>query len=401
MKAGITLFVILALYFFASVYGFVSYQYGFALPFWGWSEIADAPSADVDLRDSNYKQRAAASLELLESWRSDHQIPSVSAAVVSSRKLIWAAAVGWADIEERCSATTQTSYRIGSTSKAVTSTLLARLVDGGTISLDTPISDYLTLENSQWAAITPRQLASHTAGLVGYENNNDWLGAYQSLLLNRHYDDPEDALEIFDGSTLLFPPGHGFSYSSFDVVLLSAVMQAASSTSYQNLIAEHVREPLHLSTPVVELEAESAVHYFIRDGVARPWRNVDLSQKMASGGLIAKPQDLALMASYWLDVTYIKRNTRDDFWKPVRLNNGTVNEQDYAIGWRRKVWRVNEMDVLNLNHGGVSKGAQCWLMIVPEHDLVLALTINARTENFKVFSALAKDLLSIFLTDLE
>jgi CubicO group peptidase (beta-lactamase class C family) len=126
-----------------------------------------------------------------------------------------------------------------------------------------------------------------------------------------------------------------------------------------------------------------------------------LSQKLASGGLIAKPRDLAMMGSYWLDDSYISTDTRRDFWEPVLLESGAVNEQNYGVGWRLKTWLINEQEVVNLNHGGVSKGAQCWLMILPEHDLVLALSINTRTETFQEFSALAAELLAIFLSDSE
>lgn len=97
--------------------------------------------------------------------------------------------------------------RIGSTSKAVTATALARLIDSGEISLDAPLAEY----SDEWHDLTPRQLASHTAGMPGYENNGDRLGQLITLCGCRHYSSGGESLAIFDGANLLYEPRTDFA----------------------------------------------------------------------------------------------------------------------------------------------------------------------------------------------
>ena len=94
-----------------------------------------------------------------------------------------------------------TLMRIGSTSKAVTATALARLIDASELSLDLPISEYSTnLPNEAWNLLTLRQLASHTAGLADYLRNGDRIGQLVTLCGCKHYTSVRDSLGIFEGS---------------------------------------------------------------------------------------------------------------------------------------------------------------------------------------------------------
>src|SRR5690606_25749824 len=115
----------------------------------------------------------------------------------------------------------RTQFRIGSTSKAVTATLLAKFVQDGKIDLDKPISHYVAdLPNPQWRNITPRQLASHSSGLPDYlDNYGDLWGMYYLFKLDKRYTYVRESLEVFDDTALLFTPGSQFHYTSFNTVL--------------------------------------------------------------------------------------------------------------------------------------------------------------------------------------
>ena len=142
-----------------------------------------------------------------------------------------------------------------------------------------------------------------------------------------------------------------------------------------------------------------ATFYNRRGDVLQPWRDVDLSHKLAGGGFVASPVELARIGSAWLDDEYIAPATRATFWSPVALTNGKENPENYALGWRRKIWKIDGFGAVdNVNHGGVSKGSQCWLMVVPEGRIALAACMNALTDEFFDFADVARDLLPIFLS---
>lgn len=382
------------------LYGFVSNQFEVArLPF-GWMEIpADAPT-DLFVPEPELDAIGVEALAIIAQHRVKIGAPAISAAVARDDRLIWAGAVGWSDISHGRPATTDTVFRIGSTSKAVTATLLARLVDAGIVNLDDPIANHTpAASNPAWDQITLRMLASHTSGLVDYPDNQDLVGLYQSMALTSHFQDQSSSVEMFNGSSLKFRPGTAFHYSGYGVILLAAVMEQATGQSYPTLLRERVLDPLQLVRTSIDWpNGDTAVSYQRDGALVKPWRKVDLTHKMAAGGLASTPSDLVTLAMSWMDEGFIRPETRDAFWTPVALTGGAINEQDYALGWRSKHVEVPGIGrALSLNHGGVSKGAQCWLMIVPEHRLAIAVSVNVRTAEFFEFANVYEPLLALFL----
>jgi len=213
--------------------------------------------------DPAYAEAAAAAKPILETHRAEIHAPSISAAVAVDGRLVWSAVSGFADLDQTRAASTRSLYRIGSTSKAVTGTLLARMVDAKLVELDTPISTYIDeLPNPQWEAVTLRQLASHTAGIPSYEANRDWIGVYRALALREHHENVAEGLDYFDDSPLMFEPGSGFEYSSYDVNLMSVVLQEAGHAAFDLLMEEWVTRPLGLDSPIPDGPHEDRVSFY-------------------------------------------------------------------------------------------------------------------------------------------
>jgi len=386
------------------IYGFVSNQFEVArLPF-GWTSLPSGPvPAESVVTDEAFRAAGDAALKALELHRDKIAAPSLSAAVAVDGRLVSAGAVGWADVAARQPANIRTRYRIGSTSKPVGITALARLVAAGAVELDAPIATYDSdLPDPRWGRFTLRQLASHTAGLPEYEDNSDWIGFYQSLALTTRFSDPRAALSVFDGSRLLFEPGQRFHYSGYDNILISAVLQNVYGKHYDALMQEQVFAPLDIRSIAADhadsAKANRATSYQVKDKKYKPWRRVDLSHKLAAGGFVATPSDLALLGSAWLDEAFIPAAVRDIFWTPAVLADGSINEQNYALGFRRHTTQIDGLgEVALVNHGGVSKGAQCWLAILPQHGLVIAISTNRRTDEFFDFAGVWPALAHPFL----
>jgi len=135
------------------------------------------------------------------------------------------------------------------------------MIDAKQVNYDTPISAYKAdLPNKEWHTMTLRQLASHTAGIPGYEENQDYWGAIGSIALTQTHTNVDEGLAYFDGSKLLFEPGTGFHYSSYDITLLSSVLQAAAKSPFQELIQSRVVSPLGLAMPITVVFQKEAWH---------------------------------------------------------------------------------------------------------------------------------------------
>lgn len=372
----------------------------------GWSEVDRGAPPQVSIaHDPSFEQAAqTASNLLLETYKSIDAV-GMTAAVSIDGERVWTGAIGWADVKTNAEASPDTVFRIGSTSKAVTATLAARMVDAGTVELETPISAYKSDLPEHWRALTLRQLESHTAGLPDYESNSDLGGLLQTLAMNREYANVDDSLEIFDGSRLLYDPGTDFLYTSFDINLVSAVLQAADGSPFPDLLKREVLDPLAMtSTAPSGLHPQPdriATFYQLREGRAKPWRKVDLSQRWAGGGLLSTSADLTRVCDGWFDPDFLSPETRKTFWTPQRLASGEVNEQGYALGWRARPDYDGLGDGVltdRYHHGGVSKGAMSWLVCYPQYRLAIAMNINTRAAEFSHFNANEPAITRAFIT---
>ena len=363
----------------------------------GWTALPAKSPSQSKVYQPEFQATAEQASTVLKQSQQQGQFPALTAAVAWRGQLLWAGAVGYADLESEKPASIESQFRIGSTSKAVTATAMARALAAGAIDLDAPISRYKTdLPNSSWQDLTLRQLMSHTAGFPGYDGNTDRIGALRTWLKWGEFHDVHDALSLFDESELLYPAGTNFHYSSFDVNLASAVLQSAVKTPFLQYLDAQVSEPLGLSSLAAAEQPypHQVSFYMTQDGYAKLHRDVNLSQKWAGGGLAASSVDLAVLGSAWFNPNFIPAAVQQQFWTPQKLSNGDVNEQFYALGWRNFSQNYLFCDKDNplsrtvsfVHHGGVSDGAQSWLVIYPELQLVVAMNTNTVKENYCDFA---------------
>lgn len=395
--------LIVFIWFLSPIYQFLAWEG--KVPMW-WAKDIEPPASTPQTTPFSAHTKSNAALNLLTQHAAKIRAPAMSAAVAIDGKIVWAGAVGWANLEHQIPATVDTQFRIGSSSKPVTATLLARMVQAGKINLDTRISHYYpSLPNREWEKLTPRQLASHTSGLPDYlDNTGDLWGLYYLFTLDKRYTAVKESLEVFDDTSLLFEPGSQFHYASFNTVLQSAVLESVTGESFLSSIRKEVFKPLGMNATGAEYELPEknnlAGFYWNHDGeypAFRVWQKVDLSHRLAGGGFISTPSDMVKLGSAWLDDGFITPETRKLFWQPQALADGTINKQNYALGWRWKDYQDDLGKIPNANHGGVSRGSQSWFMVIPEQKMVVSIMINSNVEEFWDFGQVSMPLARLFM----
>ncbi|WP_251358649.1 serine hydrolase [Kangiella sp. TOML190] len=407
-----SLIIIMVVWFLQPIYSFYAHKDKLPLPFWGWHQLPEKNPLSEKLYGTRFTKAAQKSLHLIDNHKNTIHSPAISVAVAIDNKLVWAAATGWQDITGKKPITINSRFRIGSTSKAINSIALARLVDAGKINLDHTVDHYIKpLPNPAWQYITPRMLASHSSGLPHYKENTDLFGLYKTITLSTAYESMIDALEIFDSAQLLSQPGSQFSYSTLGTVLLGAVMESVEQKSYFKLVDDLVFEPLNITdviiAPTTSTDGTNIATSYKRDNrnhqpnLVRKWRPVDLSHRLPGGGFAATSSDLVKLASAFIDTDFISLNTQQLFLQPQRLADGKVNAQNYAIGWRIANTSIGHHElVMHANHGGVSRGAQSWLMVLPKYRMAVAVNINSNVEHFWDFAKISMDIAEAFLDQL-
>lgn len=301
----------------------------------------------------------------LDSLRRVQDIPGLSVAVGWKGAVRYAEGFGMADAENQVPVTPSSRFRVGSVSKSITSIALGQLIQSGKLNPEA----LLHIEGMQ-AGIQPftvRQLATHTAGIRHY-------GPRDGLNCPRHFDRVKDGLVIFLSDSLLFEPGTAFNYSSYGYNLLSYVMEEAAGKPFLTCLQESVFDPLGMRQTCadrVDSVITGRVRFYEHDKqrhlVNAPL--VDNSYKWAGGGLLSTPSDLVTMC---LGISNILRSdTRQLLFTPQLLKNG--KNTGYAYGWR--IGKDTGGRAIR-HHGGVSEGGRTFLLVYPEHDLVLAVAAN-------------------------
>ena len=97
-------------------------------------------------------------------------VPGASVLVLRDGAPVFRRAYGMADLEQHTAATPATNYRLASMTKQFTAAAILLLAEDGRLSLDDPIGKWLPSLLPAAAAVTIRQLLTHTSGLIDYED---------------------------------------------------------------------------------------------------------------------------------------------------------------------------------------------------------------------------------------
>ncbi len=151
-----------------------------------------------------------------------------------------------------------TFFEIGSITKVFTATVLAKMVDDGSVKLDDPISLYLPKNVSSpqknGREITLVHLATHTSGLPRLPGNlfstaKDQQNPYADFHAPELY-------ESLAHVKLATEPGKKSSYSNYGFGLLGHILELKSGMPYESLVKEIVCDPLGLNNTVIQLSTE-------------------------------------------------------------------------------------------------------------------------------------------------
>jgi len=296
------------------------------------------------------------------------KIPGLQVAVAVGGKLVWSEAFGYADLAREVPVTAETQFRIGSVSKPLTAAAVALLYEQGKLDLDAPVQRYVPSFPDKGYPITTRQLAGHLAGIRHYRGDE--------FLRNRHFDTVLEGLAIFQGDSLLFPPGTKFSYSSYGWNLISAVVEGAAGQDFLTYMSRNVLRPLgltHTAPDRVDSLIPNRTRFYERgaDSGFVPAPPVDNSYKWAGGGFLSTAEDLVRFGSALLEPGFLKAATLELLFTSQKTNAGEAT--GYGVGWfvatdgrgHRRVW-----------HGGSSVGGTTAFGVDRDSRVVVAITSN-------------------------
>ncbi|MCH7814071.1 MAG: beta-lactamase family protein [Planctomycetes bacterium] len=133
-----------------------------------------------------------------------------------------------------------TKFNLGSMNKMFTGVAIAQLIQRGQLSLDDPLSKFLSTD---WLAqdvaekIRIKHLLTHTSGLGSYFNER-YMESSKAL-----FRELGDYKPLIADSTLAFEPGTDWQYSNTGMFLLGVVIEKVTGQDYFDYIRENITKP--------------------------------------------------------------------------------------------------------------------------------------------------------------
>lgn len=316
--------------------------------------------------------------------------PGCALGIIEDGQLVYKRGYGMADLEHDVPISSQTVFRIASTSKQFTATCIALLAEQGKLSLDDDIRQYLPdLPAYEWI-ITIRHLIHHTSGLRDYLELMELAGKRS----DDFYTDDEVMALLARQKTLNFAPGDEYLYSNTGYYLLGVIVERASGRSLREFAEENIFGPLgmedtHFHDDYTEVVPRRAAGYSLgEDGDC--WIDMTTLGMVGDGGLFTTVEDLFL----WDQNFYRNRlgKERDDLIAQV-LTPGALNDGerlDYAFGLRLSDYRGLRM----VSHGGAFVGFRAEMIRFPEQRFSVICLSNLSSVNP---SRLARQVADIYL----
>ncbi|RKD92860.1 serine hydrolase domain-containing protein [Mangrovibacterium diazotrophicum] len=213
-----------------------------------------------------------------------------SVAVSQDGQLIYARAIGFANLESGTKANTDSKYRIGSISKTFTTVLVQKAVEAGKLKLDESIESYFpAIPNAD--KITIRLLLGHRSGIHNFTNDKSYLD------WNTEAKSESEMVEIIAKGGSDFEPGTKTEYSNSNFVLLSYILEKVEKKSYATLLHESIVRPLELTNTYfggkINADKNECYSYKYIDDVWKMEEETDLSIPMGAGSIVSTPSDLA------------------------------------------------------------------------------------------------------------
>lgn len=354
--------------------------------------LASAQALSVNSPDAEAKAAASRIGQQLFSAR---PAPALSFAVARRDGVVWAEALGKANIEQDVAATPAHTLPLGSVSKVLTTTAAAKLVSRGVLDLDAPISGYMPDLPEHHRTTTTRQLLTHRGGVRHYlPRDYDIFGPGGAVYM-RLYRTNADVLALFIDDPLIAPPGGPSTYSSYGYTLASMVMEAAAGTPFRTLIADEIGVPFGLASLGAEdpweIVPNRASRYMNAPDVnllygmvpeaARPkltdgFANMPMTNSAycwAGAGFTMTPSDTARFGAALLEGPESRISAAERRLLFTPLTQRTPQQPPLGLGWRvdqdakgRPRW----------HHAGATPGGRFLLMIYPELGLSVAMAGN-------------------------
>jgi D-alanyl-D-alanine carboxypeptidase len=257
--------------------------------------------------------------------------PGAAVLVARDGQVLLRGAYGMADVELGVPLTPEHVFRIGSITKQFTAVATLLLVDQGALSLGDEITRFFPDWPTHGHGITVEHLLAHTSGIRSYTSMPE-LQRYSRT--GRTLD---ELIASFRDEPMDFAPGTDWRYNNSGYVLLGAIIEQVSGTSYAEFIRTRLFEPLGMVDTRYE-DGRAIVPRRVRGYALEPQTRellnadfLDMSVPHAAGALVSTVDDLYRWQRAVADGRLLRPATWQRAFRAVPLTDG--RSSGYGMGW--------------------------------------------------------------------
>lgn len=271
-------------------------------------------------------------------------------------------------------------WHVGSVTKSVTATMIARLVDSGQMQWSDSIGMRFpdSPVQADWKDVTLPQLLTHTSGAPA--NFPLWMmllkpASGQECTAKRR----QAVINVLSQKPVI-PPGQSYSYSNIGYTIAGAMAEASTNMSWEDLVTREVFIPLELRSggfgPPQSLDGtidEPRGHLHTRNGETSVSEKFDITPIIGPAGTIHMTlKDLCAFGFEHLQGEMGKGKLLGaETYK--RLH--TPNLENYAYGWVKNK-PSNKIPYTTYWHNGSNTMWYALLVFIPERNMTVAITSN-------------------------
>ena len=314
-----------------------------------------------------------------------HTSPSLSLAVIKNGKVVYAKAVGFADLENDVPATPKTVYRLGSITKQFTATMVMQLINEKKLSLDEPIGQVLPATPEAWTKVTVRNLLNHTSGIKSYTEVS---GLFEGPAMQPTT--PSGIIKTIEKDPLDFTPGSKWHYDNTGYEVLGMIIEKLDGRKYAESLKKRILVPLAMTDTYFTSERAIVKHraqgYSPANGEFQHAPYLNMDWPYAAGSMESTTLDLAKWDAALYGNQILSQDSLSQMWTPTILSSGA--KQNYGFGWMFE--SVN--GVKEVEHGGGIHGFATFIKRVPTKGLTIVVLANSDAADC---SSVARDALGI------
>ncbi|MGH8025533.1 MAG: serine hydrolase, partial [Pseudoxanthomonas sp.] len=324
-----------------------------------------------------------------------YRLPGIAVGVIEDGKIVYIGTRGETASGSGRPITPNTLFKIASNSKAMTASVLARLVDAGKLRWDDPVIKYLPSFRmyDPWVTrnMQVKDLLVHNSGLP--EGGGDLMLWPEPNRFTRS--------DIIAGLAHIKPAysfRSGYAYDNLLYVVAGEVAAAAGGASYEELVQRELFQPLGLSRCRVgawrsDQVSDVAQPHASVDGRNVP-TNVDGAEvaplvSAAAGGIRCSVSDMLAWANNWLapdarQQAWLSSEQRQAAWVPRtpmpvsarrRAWDGT---RLFAYGYG---WRIADVDgEYTVSHTGTLSGMYSVMTLLPNRKSGFVVLMNGEAD---------------------